>query len=108
MLDGMPKRLDAMVWRGENRERLLFPTPAGRVWVHQVFRRAVWLPGVALSGVDARPHEFRHSNVSLLRAAGIDPADLAAVSGHSLETATKTYTHALNRSFDEIRRAVGE
>jgi integrase len=108
MLDGMPRRLDAVVRRGEEVGRLLFPTQTGRLWSHQEFRRMVWVPGQELSGLDVRPHEMRHSYVSLLRAARIDPADLADASGHSVETASKTYTHALNRSFDEIRRAVGE
>jgi integrase len=45
-----------------------------------------------------RPHDFRHSWVTHLRAAGIDPADLAAVAGHSVETATPRYTYALRRS----------
>ena len=40
-----------------------------------------------------RPHDFRHSSVTPLRAAGIDPADLAAVAGHTVETATARYTH---------------
>ncbi len=43
-----------------------------------------------------RAHELRHSWVTHLRAAGVDPADLAAASGHSVETATKRYVHALH------------
>ena len=42
-----------------------------------------------------------------LRAAGIDPADLAAVAGHTVETATARYTHALGRSDDRIRQVIG-
>lgn len=53
------------------------------------------------------PHEMRHSWNSNLRAAGIDPADLADVAGHSVETATKHYTHAMRKSFDQIRNTVG-
>jgi hypothetical protein len=45
--------------------------------------------------------------VTHLRAAGIDPADLADVAGHSLDTATARYTHALRRSHDQIRRVIG-
>ena len=47
------------------------------------------------------------SHVSHLRAAGIDPADLADVSGHSLETATARYVHALGRSHEQIRNTIG-
>jgi site-specific recombinase XerD len=49
---------------------------------------------------------MRHSWVTNLRAAGIDPADLAAMAGHSVQTATKVYTHALNRSDEAVRQAV--
>jgi integrase len=57
--------------------------------------------------LDCTPHDFRHSWVTHLRAAGIDPADLADVGGHSLETATSHYTHALRRSHEKIRQVIG-
>lgn len=107
MLDRMPKRIDAMVMRGQDPDRLLFPTPRGCLWNYPTWWRDVWVPGQLVAGIDPRPHEFRHSYVSLLRAAMVDPADLAAMSGHTVETATKTYTHALGRSFEAARRAVG-
>lgn len=99
ILGWMPKRIDST---------LLFPSPRGRMWSYQGWWLQVWVPAREATGMDARPHEFRHSYVSLLRGAGIDPADLADVAGHSVETATKTYTHGLGRSADLIRRAVGE
>jgi hypothetical protein len=52
---------------------------------------------VAERGCDYAPHDFRHSWVTHLRAAGIDPADLAVLAGHTVETATARYTHALGR-----------
>jgi hypothetical protein len=66
----------------------------------------VWYPARQAAGIDATPHEFRHSAISHLRAAGIDPADLAAMSGPTVETATKHYTHALGRSFDAARKTI--
>ena len=56
---------------------------------------------------DCTPHEIRHSWVTHLRAAGIDPADLADIAGHSLETATAHYTHPLRRSHDRVREVIG-
>jgi len=56
---------------------------------------------------DVSPQDFRHSWVTHMRAAGIDPADLAEVAGHTVETATARYTHALGRSDDRIRQVVG-
>jgi integrase len=87
--------------------QLLFPTPEGRVWHYPNFLRDVWVPAQIASGMDLRPHEARHSYVSHLRAAGIDPADLAAVTRHTVQTATKHYTHPTRTSYDAIREAIG-
>jgi integrase len=86
---------------------LLFPTPRGRMWFYAGWWRDVWVPGRKVAGLDIRPHEMRHSYVSLLRAAGVDPADLADAAGHTVETATRKYTHGLGRSYDAMREAVG-
>lgn len=98
LLAGLPPRIDT---------RLLFPTPRGRVWQESLFYREVWRPAQAASGLLILPHSMRHSFVSHLRAAGVDPADLAEVSGHTVMTATSHYTHALGASFEAIRGAVG-
>jgi integrase len=62
---------------------------------------------VATNGKACTPQDLRHSWVTHLRAAGIDPADLAEVAGHTVETATARYTHALGRSDDAIRQVLG-
>jgi integrase len=85
----------------------LFPNPAGGWWHERSFYRVVWYPARDRSGMDFRPHDFRHSHVSLMRAAGVDPADLARMSGHTVDTATRVYTHSTGGSFDLVRRAVG-
>ena len=97
LLRDMPKRIDTP-W--------LFPTPRGMVWRYSNFKRKVWDPATAAAGIEMRPHEMRHSFVSLLRAAGVDDADLAAITGHSVETMVGRYTHPLRRSFDDVRRLV--
>lgn len=81
----------------------------GRIQYERNWYRDVWEKGQAAipEMADATPHDFRHSWVSHLRAAGINPADLAEVSGHTVETATAHYTHATNASDEAIRRAVG-
>jgi integrase len=117
LLRGMPTRIDS---------RLLFPTPTGKLWWERNFYRDVWFPAqqgwagvepgtsyrerrraVTTYGKDCTPHDLRHSWVTHLRAAGIDPADLAEVAGHTVETATARYTHALGRSDDAIRQVLG-
>lgn len=92
----------------------LFPTPRGCLWRESNWRRKAWRPTAEAANLKQRtrrldplPQEMRHSWVTHLRAAGIDPADLADVAGHSVETATSRYTHPLRRSFDDIKRIVG-
>lgn len=99
LLSQLPARLDT---------RVLFPTPTGYVWRESNWRRSVWNPARDAAGMaGATPHGLRHSYISNLRAAGVDPADLADFAGHSLETANAVYTHALHKSHDAVRQAVG-
>lgn len=98
LIQSQPARIDT---------DLLFPTPTGKLWRERNFYRDVWVPAQLATGLDPTPHEFRHSYVTHLRAAGIDDADLALVAGHSVETMISVYTHALKRSHDAIRKAIG-
>lgn len=98
MLRAMPQRIDSP---------LLFPTPSGRIWRINNFYRDVWRPARAISGIDATPHDFRHSWVTNLSAGGVDMADLADAAGHSVEVANAHYRHALGRSHDLMRSLIG-
>ncbi|MHB1835624.1 MAG: site-specific integrase, partial [Solirubrobacteraceae bacterium] len=86
LLREMPPRIDSP---------LLFPSPQGRLWRYSNWHRRVWQPAITRAGIAATPHEFRHSWVTHLRASGVDPANLADVAGHSVQTATSRYTHPL-------------
>jgi integrase len=86
---------------------LLFPTPHGKIWWERNFYRDVWAKAQERSRLDIRPHEMRHSYVTHLRAARIDDADLAAIAGHTVQTMIGHYTHALGRSFDQVRHVIG-
>ena len=97
-IEATPSRIDT---------DLLFPTPTGLLWRERNFYRDVWVPAQIATGMDPTPHEFRHSYVTHLRAAGIDDADLARVAGHRVETMISHYTHPLERSHEAIRRAIG-
>jgi integrase len=99
MLRAMPPRIDA--------GGLLFPTPTGMVWRERNFRRDVWTPAQEATGMDCRPQEFRASWESIMRAEGVDPADLAKYAGHSIQTANSRYVQALNRSADQVRDVIG-
>lgn len=98
LLRALPARIDTA---------MLFPASRGGRWRARNFYRDVWDPTRKATGLDTRPHEFRHSWISLLTAAGIDPADLAGMAGHTVETMTSVYRHGLGRSYDSARQAVG-
>jgi integrase len=99
MLRAMPPRIDA--------GGLLFPTPTGKVWRERNFRRDVWTPAQEATAMDCRPQEFRASWESIMRAEGVDPADLAKYAGHSIQTANSRYVQALDRSAEQVRAVVG-
>jgi integrase len=97
---------ELLIVDGEDEEPL-FSTPTERRWSERNFYRDVWTPAKIASGMDPTPHEFRHSYVTLLRAAGIDDADLAKIAGHRVETMISIYTHPLERSHEAIRGVIG-
>lgn len=86
---------------------LLFPSPTGKLYRSKAFYRDLWKPARTASGLDVNPHDCRHSYVTNLQAAGINPADLAKVTGHTVETMIGHYTHGTRRSDDAIREALG-
>ena len=99
VLRALPPRIDTP---------LLLPSLRGKVLRAERFYREVWYPARRAVGLaDVTPHEFRHSWVSLMRAAGVDVADVADAAGHTIETATAKYTHGLGLSFEAMRRAAG-
>jgi integrase len=65
------------------------------------------LCGRARGTGDCTPQDFRHSYVTNLAAAGIDVADLADITRHTVETQQRRYRHALGRSFDRVRDTIG-
>ena len=98
LLRSLPPRIDS---------ELLFPTARGRLWRYSNFRRQVWNPAQRATGLDIRPHEARHSYISVLAANGVDEADLAAITGHGVQTLVGRYRHPLERSFEQVRGLVG-
>jgi integrase len=98
IVQSLPPRLDT---------RLLFPTPRGKIVQNKDFYEWWGAAREAAGMPEARPHDFRHSYVSLMRAAGVDPAHLAEWTGHTVLTATSSYTHAVGDVSDIARRAVG-
>lgn len=86
--------------------QLLFPTPRGRLWRERTFYRDLWKPAQEASGLDIHPHECRHSYVTHLRAAGVNDADLAEITGYRVETMLARYTHATGTSFEAVKAVI--
>jgi integrase len=96
--------LETQIQRNGEDCELLFTTPRSHLWRERGFYRDLWKPAQAVSGLDIRPHECRHSYVTHLRAAGVNDADLAEIVGHRVETMLARYTHPTRQSFKTVRQ----
>lgn len=105
----IPEDLLQMLWSMDRRvgTPLLFPNERGRPKILRNFYRDVWERAQRATGLDIRPHEMRHSWITHLAAAGVDVADLAAMAGHTVETANAHYRHAKYESYDKVRGLIG-
>jgi integrase len=62
----------------------VFPHPHGRVLRAGEWRRRIWRPALAASGLGPlRVHDLKHSGVAYLAAAGVDPSEIARRAGHA-------------------------
>ena len=61
---------------------------------YYVFRENYWNPVMDLIGMDHRPHDTRHTCVSMLTEAGVDERIIRKIVGHKGQGVTETvYTH---------------
>jgi integrase len=71
----------------------------GRLWTDTAYRnwrKRVFAPAAKAVGLDnARPYDLRHGLASLLFAEGRNPAEIAELMGHSIETLLGTYVGAM-------------
>jgi integrase len=85
---------------------LVFPGPAGGPLRAGSWRQRVWRPAVDSAGLaPLRPHDLRHTAVSLWAAAGASPNEVAARAGHtSVSVVLDRYRHLFPA---EIERTTG-
>ena len=85
---------------------LVFPGPAGGPLRAGSWRQRVWRPAVeSASLTPLRPHDLRHTAVSLWAAAGASPNEVAARAGHtSVSVVLDRYRHLFPA---EIERTTG-
>jgi integrase len=80
-------------------DALVFPTSDGGLWADHDFRnwrkRRYSEAAQAIGLTNSRPYDLRHSLASLLLAEQMNPAEIAAQMGHTLQTLFGTYAHVI-------------
>ncbi len=87
-------------------DALLFTSPAGKPLRHGNFRRRVWLPALASSGVDVHLHDLRHTGNGLVAEAGANPRELMERLGHSTSRAALIYLPSTTERQHQLADAV--
>jgi integrase len=87
-------------------DALLFTSPAGKPLRHGNFRRRVWLPALAASGVDIHLHDLRHTGNGLVAEAGANLRELMERMGHSTSRAALIYLHSSSERQHTLADAV--
>ncbi|MGN6171525.1 MAG: tyrosine-type recombinase/integrase [Streptosporangiaceae bacterium] len=86
-------------------EVVVFTSPAGKLLRHPNFRRGVWLPALAATGLTGvHFHDLRHAGNHMVASAGASLRELMDRMGHSSPRAALIYQH----STDERQRALAE
>lgn len=82
-------------WYNKNDCEYLLSTPDAKHFVYRNYYDSYWKPLVDQMGMpDHRPHDTRHTCISLLTAAGIDDKIIKKIVGHKGQSVTETvYTH---------------
>jgi integrase len=87
-------------------DALLFTSPTGKLLRHGNFRRRVWLPALAASGVEVHLHDLRHTGNGLVAEAGANLRELMERMGHSTSRAALIYLHSTSKRQHTLADAV--
>lgn len=82
-------------WYNKNDCEYLLSTPDAKHFVYRNYYDSYWKPFVDQMGMpNHRPHDTRHTCISLLTAAGVDDKVIKKIVGHKGQSVTETvYTH---------------
>lgn len=82
-------------WYNKNDCEYLLSTPDAKHFIYRNYYDSYWKPFVDQMGMpDHRPHDTRHTCISLLTAAGVDDKIIKKIVGHKGQSVTETvYTH---------------
>lgn len=87
-------------------DALVFTSPTGKPLRHPNFRRGVWLPALAVSGLDVHLHDLRHTGNQLAAEAGANLRELMERMGHSTSRAALIYLHSTSDRQHQLADAV--
>lgn len=81
-------------WYSKNDCEYLLSTPEGKHFNYDNYYDSYWKPFMKQLGMEHRPHDTRHTCVSLLSVAGVDDKMIKKIIGHKGQGVTETvYTH---------------
>lgn len=82
-------------WMGKGGCEYLLSTPEGERFLYRNYYDSYWKPFMKELGMKHRPHDTRHTTVSLLAAAKVDQTIIKRIVGHSgaMTLTEKVYTH---------------
>lgn len=93
---------------GRGADDLVFPAPEGGPLRPSLFNRRTWQPAIHKAGVaPLRPHDLRHTAVSIWIAGGANPKEIATWAGHaSVATVLDRYGHLLAGQEERVMDAL--
>ena len=81
-------------WLNLNNCKYLLSTPQGKHFDYRNYYDSYWTPLIEALNMNHRPHDTRHTCISLLAAAGVDERIIKKIVGHKGQGVTETvYTH---------------
>lgn len=81
-------------WLNKNDCEYLLSTPDGKPFEYRNYYDSYWLPLVDQMGMQHRPHDTRHTCISLLTVAGVQDKVIKKIVGHKGQSVTEVvYTH---------------
>ena len=93
-------------WLNLNDCEYLLSTPEGEHFQYRNYYDSYWKPLLETIGSNHRPHDTRHTCISLLAAAGIDERVIKKIVGHKGQGVTETvYTHF---ELEELKEAINK
>lgn len=81
-------------WYNKNDCEYLISTPEGKHFEYRNYYDSYWTPFMEQLNMDHRPHDTRHTCISLLTAVGVDERIIKKIVGHKGQGVTQiVYTH---------------